>query len=43
MGDQKPSQLLRHLKGLETDVTDDFLRTIWDSRLPPHVQDILAG
>lgn len=43
MGDRKPSQFLRHLKGLAPDVPDDFLRTIWTSRLPPHVQAILAG
>jgi hypothetical protein len=43
MGDRKPSQFLRHLKGLAPDVPDDFLRTIWASRLPPHVQVILAG
>jgi hypothetical protein len=43
IGDRKPSQFLRHLKGLAPDVPDDFLRTIWASRLPPHVQAILAG
>ena len=43
MGDRKPSQFLRHLKGLSPDVPDNFLRTIWASRLPPHVQAILAG
>jgi len=43
MGDRKPTQFLRHLKGLAPDVPDDFLRTIWASRLPPHVQAILAG
>ena len=43
MGDRKPSQFLRHLKGLAPNVPDDFLRTIWASRLPPHVQAILAG
>jgi len=43
LGDRKPSQFLRHLKGLAPDVPDDFLRTIWASRLPPHVQAILAG
>ena len=43
MGDRKPSQLLQHLKGLAPDVPDDFLRTIWASHLPPHVQAILAG
>jgi hypothetical protein len=43
MGDRKSSQFLRHLKSLAPDVPDDFLRTIWVSRLPPHVQAILAG
>jgi hypothetical protein len=43
MGDQKPSQFLRHLKALAPDVLDKFLRTIWASRLPPQVQAILAG
>jgi hypothetical protein len=42
MGDQKPSQFLRHFKGLAPNVPDDFLRTIWASHLPPHVQTILA-
>jgi len=43
MGDRKPSQFLRHLKSLTPDIPDDYLRTIWASRLPPHVQAILAG
>jgi hypothetical protein len=43
MGDRNPSQFLRHLKGLAPDVPDDFLRTIWASRIPPHVQAILTG
>ncbi len=43
MGDRKLSQFLRHLKSLAPDVPDDFLHTIWTSRLPPHVQAILAG
>jgi len=43
LGDRKPSQFLRHLKGLEPDVQDVFLRTIWASRLPPKVQALLAG
>ena len=43
MGERKPSQFLRHLKGLAPDLPDDFLRTIWASRLPPQVQAILAG
>jgi len=43
MGDRKPSQFLQHLKSLAPDVPDDFLRSIWSSRLPPHIQTILAG
>ena len=43
MGDRKPSQFLRHLKGLAPDVPVDFLHTTWTSWLPPHVQAILAG
>ena len=43
VGDRKPSQFLRHLKSLVPDVSNDFLRTIWISRLPPRVQAILAG
>jgi len=43
MGNQKPLQFLRHLKSLAPDIPDYFLRTIWASRLPPHVQAILAG
>jgi len=42
MGDRKPSQFLRHLKSLAPDIPDEFLRTIWASRLQ-HVQAILAG
>ena len=38
MGDRKPSQFLRDLKSLAPDVPDYFLRTIWASRLPPHVR-----
>jgi hypothetical protein len=43
MGDRKPSQFLRHLKSLASEVPDDLLRSIWSSRLPPHIQAILAG
>jgi hypothetical protein len=42
IGDHKPSQFLRHLKSLAPDVPDDFTRSIWSSRLPPHIQSILA-
>ena len=34
MSDRKPPWFLRHLKGLAPYVPDDFLRTIWASRLP---------
>lgn len=43
MGDRKPSQFLRHLRSLAPDVPDDFLRSIWSSRLPHNIQAILAG
>jgi hypothetical protein len=44
LGDRKPSQFLRHLKGLAGyNVPDDFLKTIWISRLPHGVQTVLAG
>jgi hypothetical protein len=43
MGDRKPSQFLRHLRGLVPYVPDDFLRSIWFSRRPSNVQAILAG
>jgi hypothetical protein len=42
MGDRKPSQFLRHLRGLAPDVPEDFLYTIWSRRLPPNIQTILA-
>jgi hypothetical protein len=43
MGDRKPSQFLRHLRGLASDVPEDFLYIIWSSRLPTNIQTILAG
>jgi hypothetical protein len=43
MGDRKPSQFLRHLRGLGPDVPEEFLRTIWSNRLPPNIQTTLAG
>lgn len=44
LGDRKPSQFLRHLRSLASDgVTDDFLRSLWASRLPTHVQAIIAS
>jgi hypothetical protein len=43
MGDCKPSRFLRDFRSLASDVTDDFLRSIWFSRLPHNVQAVLAG
>jgi hypothetical protein len=37
MGDRKPSQLLKHLRGLAPDVPEDFLYIICSSRLPPNI------
>jgi hypothetical protein len=42
MGDRKPSQFLRHLRSLTPDVSNDLIRSIWSSRLPPNVRAILA-
>lgn len=44
MGDRKPSQFFRHLKTLAgSDVSEDFLKTIWSSRLPQHLQTVVAS
>lgn len=44
LGDRKPSSFLRHLKSLAgLEVHDDFLKTIWISRLPHAIQTVLAG
>jgi hypothetical protein len=43
MGDRKPSHFLRYLKSLAPDVSENVLRTIWTSRLPPNIQTFLAG
>lgn len=44
LGDRKPSQFLRHLKTLAADgVTEQFLRSLWSNRLPPHVQAIIVS
>ncbi|XP_076246276.1 uncharacterized protein LOC143186482 [Calliopsis andreniformis] len=43
IGDRKPSQFLRHLRGLAgTYVSEPLLRTLWLGRLPANVQAILA-
>lgn len=44
LGDRKPSQFLRHLQSLAAQqIPDDFLRTIWISRLPLNIQTVLAA
>ncbi|XP_076235701.1 uncharacterized protein LOC143182083 [Calliopsis andreniformis] len=43
IGDRKPSQFLRHLRGLAgTAVPDSVLRTLWMGRLPQGMQVVLA-
>jgi hypothetical protein len=39
LGDRKPSQFLRHIRGLAPQVPEDFLYTIWSSWLPPQHTD----
>lgn len=44
LGDRKPSQFYRHLLNLAgPGVPDEFLRTIWTSRLPSGTQAIVAS
>lgn len=44
LGDRKPSQFLRHLQHLAgPSVPEDFIRTIWTSRLPSSMQTIIAS
>ncbi|KAL0868744.1 hypothetical protein ABMA27_008180 [Loxostege sticticalis] len=44
LGDRKPSQFLRHLQHLAgPGIPEDFLRTIWTSRLPSSTQTIIAS
>ena len=43
MGDRKPSQFLRHLRGLAgTAVPDELLKTIWLGRIPASMRVILV-
>lgn len=43
LGDRKPSQFLRHLQSLAGPaVPEDFLTTIWSSRLPANIQTVIA-
>lgn len=44
LGDRKPSAFLRHLQSLAgPGVPEDFVRTIWTSRLPTSLQAIIAS
>ncbi|XP_052751233.1 uncharacterized protein LOC128200775 [Galleria mellonella] len=44
LGDRKPSQFVRHLQNLAgPGVPEEFLRTIWTSRLPASTQTIIAS
>ncbi|XP_025268584.1 uncharacterized protein LOC112639316 [Camponotus floridanus] len=44
LGDRKPSQFLRHLRGLAgKEFPEDVLQTLWLGRLPRHVQALLAA
>ncbi|XP_043263808.1 uncharacterized protein LOC122404022 [Colletes gigas] len=44
MGDRTPSQFLRHMQGLAgKTVSEDFLRTLWASRLPPMTRAIVSA
>ncbi|XP_046382265.1 uncharacterized protein LOC124153210 [Ischnura elegans] len=44
MGERKPSQFLRHLKNLAGDsVPDEFMRSLWLTRIPQHFRAILAA
>ena len=43
MGDRTPSQFLRRMRTLASEsVTDDFLKTIWLSRLPQTVRTVVS-
>ncbi|KAJ8916994.1 hypothetical protein NQ315_012909 [Exocentrus adspersus] len=44
IGDRKPSQFLRHLRGLAgVEIPDEVLQTLWLKGLPQHIQGILAA
>lgn len=44
LGDRRPSQFLRHLQRLAgPTVPDDFIKTIWTSRLPTAIQPIIVS
>ncbi|XP_069356032.1 uncharacterized protein [Maniola hyperantus] len=44
LGNRKPSQFLRHLLGLAgSSVPEDFIKSIWCSRLPASIQTLIAS
>lgn len=44
LGNRKPSQFLRHLQSLAgPSIPDDFIRSIWCSRLPSNLQALIAS
>lgn len=44
LGDRRPSQFLRHLQHLAgPNVPEDFILTIWTSRLPSSIQTVIAS
>lgn len=44
LGDRKASQFLRHLQDLAgPNVPEEFVRSIWSSRLPQNIQTVLAS
>ena len=44
IGDRRPTQFLRHLRGLAgTAIPDDTLRAMWLGRLPSHIRHILVA
>lgn len=44
LGERRPSQFLRHLQSLAgPSVPEEFLKTIWTSRLPRNIQTVIAA
>ncbi|KAL7724852.1 hypothetical protein ACLKA6_012837 [Drosophila palustris] len=44
LGDRRPTQLLNELRGLAKDrINEDFLKSLWMQRLPPHARAILQA
>ncbi|GFS85004.1 uncharacterized protein TNCV_1306111 [Trichonephila clavipes] len=44
LGDEKPSHLLRKMKELSNgQLQDDFLKSLWLQRMPPHIQTVLSA